>query len=76
MIRYLKSYPLFREKIADLTEFDVNHVSELLDKTKKVLKKLQQVNKFDSYHAALKMNIQKDDIKLLIEALSAQYDFL
>jgi hypothetical protein len=58
MIRYLKSYPLFREKIADLTEFNVSHVSELLEQTKKVLSKLKQAYKFEMYHTDLKMNMK------------------
>lgn len=32
MIRFLKSYPLFREKLLALTEFDVLRVKDLLDK--------------------------------------------
>ena len=40
MIRYLKSYPLFRESILALVEFNVANAGELVDAAKKVLKKI------------------------------------
>ena len=46
MIRFLKNYPLFRENILQIQDFDVSQVKEYLDKARRLLAKLTQITDF------------------------------
>lgn len=76
LLSYLQSYPLYREKIATLRQFDVGEVTILLDKAKIVLRKLTQIYNFEAFDADPRMGLKEHDIRTLIDILMAQYDFI
>jgi len=51
MIRFLKSYPLIRERIEEIQDFDVAKVKECLDRAKKMLQKIKEIFLFQDYEA-------------------------
>ena len=43
MIRYLKTYPLYREQITQVNDLNINDIQALLSNTQKVLFKLNEI---------------------------------
>ena len=76
MIRFLNSYPLIREKILEIQDFDVSKVKEHLENAKKMLQKINDIFLFEDYEADPKNNLQTSQIRDLITALMMQYEFL
>ena len=80
MIRYLKSYSLYREGILELEQFDATYVKELLENAKVLQQGLCQIYDFEHYRLDKEYGIGEtqsvDEIKQLVESLRAQYRYL
>lgn len=76
MIRFLKSYPLIREGIQEIQDFDVSKVKEHLEAAKAMLQKINDIFLFEDYDADPKNNLQSTQIREMIYALMMQYEFL
>ena len=76
LIKFLHNYPVFREKIRTVHEFDVELVSECLESAKKVQAKLYDIYYFEGYEAEKENNLSTEQLRELIDALKAQFGFL
>jgi hypothetical protein len=76
LIRYLKSYPLYREGILSLNEYSMDRVNELVLSAQALLGKITEIYNFPEYSADPKMGLKEDDIKKLIDATMHQFEYI
>ena len=76
MIRFLKQYPLFREEIIPIKDFDVEVVKNNLISAKKILQKIDMIYYFEHYDLDVKNNLKSSEVKELIDGLKFEYEFI